>query len=234
MHLDKRLSLAFELYDTCDLAADIGTDHAHLPIALLEAGKCRRMLLTEISEGAMSNARNNIIRARLTDRVAFLLGDGLEPVREPCGMISILGMGGKTIRGILEHGKDRLRGASLLLSAHTDLAHVRQAVMETGYRLVSETPCYAAGRYYLILKAEPGEEILTPQEIRVGKRLIQGRSPVLLSYLKHQQSVQQAKLKGLRSTVNTSPALLRQTETDVDYYLKTIERLEKETSDQNA
>ena len=36
--LDPRLSLAFDLYDSCRLAADIGTDHAHLPAALLQRG----------------------------------------------------------------------------------------------------------------------------------------------------------------------------------------------------
>ena len=39
--LDPRLSLAYDLYDSCELAADIGTDHAHLPAALLQRAVCR-------------------------------------------------------------------------------------------------------------------------------------------------------------------------------------------------
>lgn len=47
--LDERLSLACDLYPVCRLAADIGTDHARLPAALLQRGRCQHMVLTDIS-----------------------------------------------------------------------------------------------------------------------------------------------------------------------------------------
>ena len=130
--LDPRLSLAFDLYDPCDLAADIGTDHAHLPAALLQRGRCRHMILTDISKSALENARMEMIRLHLTDRVSLRLGDGLIPVSEECGVISIMGMGGRTIRDILLSGKDRLQKASLILSAHTDWHLIRSALQEIG------------------------------------------------------------------------------------------------------
>ena len=198
MQLDPRLSLAFSLYDPCSVAADIGTDHAHLPVALLRAGRCRRMILTDVSPSALANARANVIRAGLEDRAVLRLGDGLAPLEEACGMISVLGMGGRTIRDILIRGEARLRGASLLLSAHTDLPLVRQAVLQVGYHLVSETPCLDAGRYYLLMKALPGAEELSPREIRLGKVLFRSDSPLLPSYLAHRCEVLQAKLRGLR------------------------------------
>ena len=142
--LDERLSLVYEMVDPCELAADIGTDHGQLPAALLLAGRCRRMILTDISESALSRARREMIRRRLTDRVSLRLGDGLDPLSEACDVISITGMGGRTIRDILLRGQNRLSGASLILSAHTDLPLVRQAVMEAGYHLDREEPCYAA------------------------------------------------------------------------------------------
>ena len=151
--LDPRLSLAFDLYDPCELAADIGTDHAHLPAALLQRGRCQHMILTDISESALENARMEVIHLRLADRVSLRLGDGLSPVTEKCGMISIMGMGGRTIRDILVSGADRLQGASLLLSAHTDWHLIRTAVRDIGYLLDREEPCFAAGRYYLVLRA---------------------------------------------------------------------------------
>ena len=66
--LDARLSLAFDLYDECETAADIGTDHAHLPAALLQRGRCQHMILTDLSESALNNARSEIIARRLADR----------------------------------------------------------------------------------------------------------------------------------------------------------------------
>ena len=229
MRLDERLSLAFDLYETCSLAADIGTDHALLPIALLRAGKCGRMLLTDISEGAMENARDHIARADLADRVILRRGDGLEPVLEPCGMISILGMGGKTIRRILERGRDRLNGAALLLSAHSDVPHVREAAAGIGYRLVSETPCLSGGRFYLLLKAVPGAEPLTDREIRLGKKLFDSGSPVLLPYLRNRLAVLQARLNGLRAAGDADPLLLEQAEEDAEFYREKISALEAGT-----
>ena len=197
--LDPRLSLAFDLYDPCELAADIGTDHAHLPAALLQRGRCQHMILTDISESALENARMEMIRLRLTDRVSLRLGDGLIPVTEKCGVISVMGMGGRTIRDILLSGSSRLRGASLLLSAHTDWHLIRAAVRDIGYHLDREEPCYAAGRYYLVLRARAGSSPMTDQEIRLGGPLFRSESPVLIPFLRRRREVLQEHLRGLLS-----------------------------------
>ncbi len=197
--LDPRLSLAFDLYDPCELAADIGTDHAHLPAALLQRGRCQHMILTDISESALENARAEIIRRRLTDRVDFRLGDGLAPISEKCGMISVTGMGGRTIREILLSGQSRLQGASLLLSAHTDWHLIRGALREIGYGLDREEPCFAAGRYYLMLVARPGGAELTAREIRLGGPLFRSASPILIPFLRRRLDVLREKLRGFCS-----------------------------------
>ena len=198
-NLDPRLELAFDLYDRCELAADIGTDHAHLPAALLGRGRCQRMILTDVSKSALENARSEMIRRHLADRVDLRLGDGLEPITEKCGMISVTGMGGRTIREILLAGKDHLRGASLLLSAHTDWHLIRGALREMDYRLDREEPVFAAGRYYLFLVARPGGRDMTDREIRLGGPLFRSRSPVLVPFLQRRTEVMREKLRGLSS-----------------------------------
>ena len=215
--LDPRLSLAFELYDPCELAADIGTDHAHLPAALLQRGRCQHMILTDISESALENARTEMIRLRLTDRVSLRLGDGLSPVSEKCGMISVMGMGGRTIRSILLSGKDRLQGASLLLSAHTDWHLIRSALQDIGYRPDREEPCFAAGRFYLILRARPGAVPMTGREIRLGGPLFFSGSPVLLPFLRRRRDVLQARLNGLLSASVPDAAEIRVLREDLDF-----------------
>ena len=197
IHLDARLSLAYDLYDPCDLAADIGTDHAHLPAALLQRGRCRHMVLTDLSESALANARNEMIRFRLLDRVFLRAGDGLEPLREACGMISVTGMGGRTIRDILLGGRHKLQGASLILSAHTDLPLIRDALVRIGYHLDREEPCFCVGRYYLVMRARPGEKPMTAQQIRLGGPLFDSASDQLIPYLTRRCDVLLEKLRGL-------------------------------------
>ena len=215
--LDERLRSAMALYDPCNLAADIGTDHARLPSALLRSGICKRMILTDISRSALDNARMEIRRHHLDSAADLRLGDGLEPIRERCDMISVLGMGGRTIADILLRGADRLQGASLLLSAHTDLDRVRRAVMNLGYHLESETPCLDAGRFYLLLKARPGAEKLTEQELRMGVCLFESDSPVLLPYLLHRRDILSARLHGLKQASQPDEALMEETRKDLAY-----------------
>ena len=218
VHLDERLSLAYDLYDPCRLAADIGTDHAHLPAALLQRGRCQHMILTDLSESALHNARNEIIRFRLSDRVSLRLGYGLEPLTEQCDVISVTGMGGRTICDILAGGCERLQGASLILSAHTDLPLIRETISKIGYHLDREEPCFCAGRYYLVLRARPGFQPLTPQQIRLGGPLFLSASPQLLPYVKRRREVLQASLSGILSADSPDLSLVRQLREDIAYY----------------
>ena len=218
IQLDARLSLAFDLYDPCDLAADIGTDHAHLPAALLQRGRCQHMILTDLSESALKNARETVIRCRLSDRTDLRAGDGLQPLEEACGMISITGMGGRTVHDILLEGAEKLKGASLVLSAHTDLPLIREAVCRIGYHLDREEPCFCAGRYYLVLRARPGACPLTPRELRLGGPLFESQSSQLIPYLTRRREVLQDKLRGLVSADKPEESLIAQVREDIAFY----------------
>ena len=224
IQLDARLSLAYDLYDPCELAADIGTDHAHLPAALLQRGRCQHMILTDLSESALKNARDTIILCRLSDRADLRAGNGLQPLREEtCGMISITGMGGRTVHDILLDGRDKLRGASLVLSAHTDLPLIREAVCRIGYHLDREEPCFSAGRYYLVLRARPGAREMTPREIRLGGPLFASASDQLLPCLSRRRDVLREKLDGLLSAGEPEEALIVQLREDIAYYSRQID-----------
>ena len=223
--LDARLSLAFDLYDPCDLAADIGTDHAHLPAALLQRGRCRHMILTDLSESALRNARDEMIRLRLTDRVSLRLGDGLEPLEEPCGVISVTGMGGRTVRDILLSGREKLRGAALILSAHTDLPLIREALNLIGYYPDREEPCFCAGRYYLVLRARPDEKKLSSREIRLGGPLFASASDQLIPYLTRRRDVLSDKLRGLLTAENPDESLIAEVRDDIAFYNEYINNL---------
>lgn len=216
-NLDPLLSLAFDLYGSCCLAADIGTDHAHLPAALLQRGRCQHMILTDISSGALDNARMEMIRLNLLEKVSLRLGDGLSPVHEKCDVISVMGMGGRTIRDILRTGVSRLQGASLILSAHTDWHLIRAVLPEIGYILEQEEPCFAAGRYYLVLRAIPGKKDLTDQEIRLGGPLFSSSSPVLKPFLKRRAEVLSERLAGLLSATDPDPDQIEQLRQDIRF-----------------
>lgn len=221
--LDERLSLAASLYPACEVAADIGTDHGFLPCHLLENGVCRRMILADVSTKAIRRAEAQVARRNLQDRAAIVCTDGLDAVTEPCGCISIMGMGGETLAGILLKGQARLQGATLVLSAHTELPLARQAIRDIGYHITREVLCRAAGRFYVFWRAEPGPQPMDDDEIRYGRLLYQEHSPLLKEYILWRLNVATAKLTGLLSASEPDEAALAQARRDVSFYQARME-----------
>ena len=215
--LDARLALAASLVPPCSHGADIGTDHALLPAYLLEQGVCRRMTLTDISEKALARAREEIGRRGLSDRVRFLCTDGLTGLEEPCQAISVTGMGGRTIAGILLSGADKLAGATLILCAHTEQPEVRLALQAIHYTLLREEPCVCNGHAYLVWQAVPGDMWLSPREIRLGSLVFRSRSPMLRPYLESRIDVAARKLRGLLMASTPDDAAIETVRTDLAF-----------------
>ena len=142
--LDERLSLAAQLYEPCALGADIGTDHALLPCYLLTHNICQEMILADVSPKALLHAEESVRRHHLEKRAHVRLADGLDALTKPCGCVSMMGMGGETIRTVLLSGADKLSGAVLVLSSHTEQPLVRRTLPEIGYHIVQEKLCQAA------------------------------------------------------------------------------------------
>ena len=75
--------------------ADVGTDHARLPVWLLERGIIQNAIASDLREGPLEQARETARRHALTERLSFRLGDGLTPIRgEEADVCAIAGMGG--------------------------------------------------------------------------------------------------------------------------------------------
>ena len=221
--LDERLTLAAALYPACELGADIGTDHGYLPCHLLEAGVCRQMILADVSQKALRRAEAVVVRRGLQTRATLVCADGLDALTERCGCVSIMGMGGETLAGILLRGQEKLQGATLVLSAHTELPLVRRAIVSLGYHLTRETLCRSGGRFYVFCRAEPGPAPMTEEEIRHGSLLFDEHSPLLTDYLRWRLGVAEAKLSGLRVAAVPEAEALAQAQADVDFYQRKLE-----------
>ena len=223
--LDERLSLAAELYEPCDWGADIGTDHAYLPCHLLRTNTCRHMIAADVSEKALSRARENLTRQKLIDRAEVVLADGLDAVNRKCGCISVMGMGGELMGHILRKGQDRLQGAVLVLGAHTELNLVREAVRDVGYHIVQERLCKAAGRFYVFWRAEAEASVISPMDIRYGSLLWQEDANMLREYAAWRRRVLQDKEHGLLAASVKDVEAIREVQADIAWYTKKLEEL---------
>ena len=221
--LDERLSLAAALYEPCALGADIGTDHGLLPCHLLKEDICQRMIFADVSAKALRHAEEQVQHQHLGDRARLICADGLDALVEPCGCVSVMGMGGETIARILTRGQDKLQGAVLVLSAHTDLHLVRQAVQDIGYHIVREELCRAAGRFYVVWRAEAGGAQLTDDEIRFGTLLMQPVTPMLREYITWRIAVLGERLRGLQTAREPDKAAIAAISRDIAFYRSKLE-----------
>lgn len=181
--LDARLACAAGLFPACGYGADIGADHGRLSCYLLSSGKCERMCVTDLSAESLGKAKRLLALHRLSERADLRVGDGLKALPRPAEAVAILGMGGRTLCGILCSGRDRLCGACLILSAHTDMPLVRNTLSEIGYRITRESIVFDNRRFYILMKAETGSEYLTEKQRLIGPRLMEEKPPLYREYL---------------------------------------------------
>lgn len=138
--------------------ADIGTDHAYLPIYLLQQDRINHALACDLRVGPLDSARNNAIDAGLCERVTLRLAAGLRKVApEECDTITIAGMGGETIVQILQEAIWTARGDHLiLLQPMTMLPQLRQYLLANGYYILREIICTEGRRRYIVMCVRGG------------------------------------------------------------------------------
>ena len=175
--------------------ADIGSDHGYLPVALMRRGLIAAAVAGEVAltpfQAAQRTVRDNGLEQQITVRRANGL-EAIEP-QDAITAISVCGMGGETIRDILENGKARLSGQErLILQPNGGEQPLRQWLMENGYRIVSEELLSENSFYYEIIVAErAGPVLYSAEELYFGPLQMQARSPAFLSkwqrILRHKQ-----------------------------------------------
>lgn len=175
--LDGRLSAAAAYVRPGAVFADIGTDHAYLPIALLQSGIIRRGLAADIAEGPLSRAREHIAACGCSDKIDTLLTDGLTGVeRYTPTDIAVCGMGGELIARILSDAPfTRDPALRLILQPMTMQPHLRLWLAENGYSIDDETIACAGGKRYPVLCCHYTgvPETCSPLEALLGKRNIE-------------------------------------------------------------
>ena len=181
--LDARLARAAALFPACAYGADIGADHGRLSCYLLKENVCERMCVADLSADSLSKARALLQLHGVSDRADFMVGDGLTVLPRAAEAIAILGMGGRTLSGILLDGREYLRGAALILSAHTEIPLVRQTLAEIQYRIETEQITRTGGRFYVVLRALPGRENYTEKQLYLGPRLMESTAAEYRDYL---------------------------------------------------
>ncbi len=210
INLDERLSCAASFVRAGKRFADIGSDHAYLPIYLAQKGVVDIALASDINEGPVESAIQNINTYGVGDKVKAICSDGLAGAKEFSPEdIAILGMGGELIESIISRAdwvKDRR--IRLILQPMTHAESLYAYLCREGFSIVDEGICATSDkrsdRIYRIIVAEYSGEIYahTTVEAFVGKQNIKRYKecgdPLVKRYIKHLIEVFGVRMNGKR------------------------------------
>ena len=154
--LTKRLSSVAELVREGAVLADVGTDHAYLPIYLLQSGRISAAICSDVNQGPLEIAKRNAREHGVTEKIELILADGADAlVDRDVTDVTVCGMGGELIASIIERAPHlRRRGLWLILQPMSRHAHLRSYLARAGFCTVSERYTLDAGKYYLTLAVE--------------------------------------------------------------------------------
>ena len=199
---DDRLLSALPYVTPGGTVADIGTDHAYLPIELCRRGICRRAVACDINEGPTLSARANIAAAGLTGCIDTLRTDGLHGVeRYQPDDILIFGMGGELIVRILDEAPWVRDGRiGLVLQPMSRAEVLRRYLWEHGFSVLGETLSRADRLYQTIYARYTGvPEPFGETEALVGRDRWLLASPLAAEFLRGKLAVLESIAAGKRA-----------------------------------
>lgn len=165
--------------------ADIGSDHAYLPVALMRRGVIAAAVAGEVAMTPFRAAERTVRENDLEQSIDVRLANGLAAIEPGDGIsaITLCGMGGETIRDILDSGKACLSGRErLILQPNGGEQPLRLWLMSHGYRIVFEEVLRENRFDYEIIVAEWGDPVhYSAEQLYFGPVQMQARSPAFLS-----------------------------------------------------
>ena len=163
----KRIEALLSEIDRCNVLADIGTDHGYLVEEVLTRNLADKVIATDISKPSLDKAKRNLEELPCFDRVDFRCGDGLEVLRDgEADCIVIAGMGGQMIIDILKHDK---HAKSYVLSPQSNVKETRRYLVNNGFKIIKDYTVYSGDKYYVVIKAEHGQDTLSDIEVAFGR-----------------------------------------------------------------
>lgn len=183
IELGERLTRVASFVPNGSKVCDVGSDHAYLPVYLIQNDQIACAIAGEVVEGPYLSAKQTVCDYRMENRIEVRLGDGLQILskEDDITAVTICGMGGELISRILEAGYNggHLNGRERLILQPNVAEHfVREWLMNHSYHIVEETVVEDNHRLYEIIVAEPVDKRVeyTERELKYGPILLKESS----------------------------------------------------------
>lgn len=154
MNIGVRLEMIAKLVPEGASFADIGTDHAYLPVYLVSNNIISRAIAGDIAAGPCQAAKTTISMFGLNKAIEVRQGSGIEILKPgEADVIAIAGMGASTIIDILSACPEIAQKAMLLLQPMTGAEVLREWLALNGWLISREELALENNHLYDIIQA---------------------------------------------------------------------------------
>ena len=165
--------------------ADIGTDHAYVPVFLVQNNISSKVIASDINIGPLKRAQKHIKDSGVENFIETRLGPGLQILKSnEADTIIIAGMGGMLIRDILSEAEGVLNSVrTLILQPMIAQEVLREWLYNNNFKIVDEALSREEDKIYTVIVAEHGFEVVDEIYYDIGKKLIEKKDSLLTEYL---------------------------------------------------
>jgi Predicted SAM-dependent methyltransferase len=213
MELKGRLLMIALFVPKCRCLCDVGTDHAYIPVYLVQKGICDKALAMDINEGPIEAASENIKHFGLTNKIETRLGSGLEPLNTgEADAVVIAGMGGILIKDILEASLEKAKLVNtMILQPMNAIEVLREWLYENGFEITDEALTNEEAKIYnaLTVKWTGKKANYEVIDCYIGKHLIEKGGSLFETFIKRKINQANKVIEGLGKSSEPDAEYLR-------------------------
>lgn len=210
MKINDRLKKIGDLVEANSFCLDVGCDHAFLDIYLVQKDKNIRAVASDVAEGPLSHAKENIKRYHLEDKIECRLGNGLDTYSDGIDTIIISGMGGRSMIGIFKSHMEVLKKVdTIILSPNNYQIDVKKFLCKHKFYLQNEELVKDGKYIYQILVFKKGKKRYTRKQYFFGPVLLAKKGKLFEEYYKRELVSREILIKVLPKNYRWKKFLVR-------------------------
>ena len=172
--MTERLEIILAEIPSGTVFADIGCDHGYVAKAMICSGKCKKVIISDISAKCLAKAEE-LLKNELADgRAESVVSNGFTNLPR-VDVALIAGMGGEEISSIIENAKELPE--NLIIQPMKNADKTRVKAVECGYKIIKDRVFRSVGKFYDLIVLKKGKDILTEEEIEFGRDNLTGDNP---------------------------------------------------------
>lgn len=187
MKINNRLKTIGDLVEANSFCLDVGCDHAFLDIYLVKKGIGIKAIASDILEGPLSQAKQNIKKEGLEKEIETRLGNGLETYSSEVDTVIISGMGGRNMIGIFKNKLNILKKIeTIIISPNNYQEDIKRFLCKNGFMIVDEVLVKEKKFIYQIIKFKRGKKHYSKKEYFFGPINLEKKDKLFYEYFQRE------------------------------------------------